>query len=427
MSEVNESSPIAARINILRSGRPMTLLAIFAALLFVYSLLSRRLDETVLTGPMLFTLAGAAVAVQVPAEVTAGLNSQIFLHLAEAGLVLLLFTEAARTDLSQLWNFRALPARLLGIGMPLTIVLGAILAWLVFPGLQVWEAAILAAILAPTDAGLGQVIVTSDRVPVPVRSALNVEAGLNDGLAVPFLLFFMALAAAGQEGVEASFARFIVEQLGYGLAVGCALGLAGGWGLGWSARRGWLSPVAGQAGLFALPVLCLIVSEKVEASMFIAAFAAGLALQAGYRESRHHSLEFSEISGQVLNLAVFFLFGMVVVRHASFLSWTALIYGALSLTVVRLLPVAAALIGMRTDRSTVLFMGWFGPRGLASIVLGLVYLEREIRLPHEAIIRDAAIATVLLSIFAHGLTARPGIALYARLSAREPQDGFPPG
>lgn len=398
----------------------MTLLAILAALVFGYSLLSRRLDETVVTGPMLFTVAGAAVAIQAPAEVTAGLNSRIFLHLAETGLVLLLFTEAARTDLSQLWNFRALPARLLGIGMPLTIALGAVLAWLVLPGLQIWEAAILAAILAPTDAGLGQVIVTSDRVPTPVRSALNVEAGLNDGLAVPFLLFFMALAAAGHDGVQASLGRFVVEQLGYGLIVGGVLGLAGGACLAWSARRGWLSPSLGQAGLLAVPVLCLIVSEKVEASMLIAAFVAGLALQVRFREPRHRSLEFSEIAGQILNLSVFFLFGMVVVRQAHGLSWSGMLYAVLSLTAIRLLPVAAALIGWRTDRATVLFLGWFGPRGLASIVLGLVYLEREIHLPHESIIRSATIATVLLSIFAHGLTARPGIALYDRRSNREP-------
>lgn len=400
----------------------MTLLAILAALVFGYSLLSRRLDETVVTGPMLFTVAGAAVAIQAPAEVTAGLNSRIFLHLAETGLVLLLFTEAARTDLSQLWNFRALPARLLGIGMPLTIALGAVLAWLVLPGLQIWEAAILAAILAPTDAGLGQVVVTSDRVPTPVRSALNVEAGLNDGLAVPFLLFFMALAAAGHDGVQASLGRFVVEQLGYGLIVGGVLGLAGGACLAWSARRGWLSPSLEQAGLLAVPVLCLIASEKIEASMFIAAFVAGLALQVRFREPRHRSLEFSEIAGQILNLSVFFLFGMVVTRQAHGLSWSVMLYAVLSLTAIRLLPVAAALIGWRTDRATVLFLGWFGPRGLASIVLGLVYLEQEIHLPHESIIRSATIATVLLSIFAHGLTARPGIALYARRSGAPPSN-----
>lgn len=398
----------------------MTILAIFAALLFGYSLLSRRLDETVLTGPMLFTAAGAGVAVLAPAEVMAGLNSHLFLHLAETGLVLLLFTEAARTDLSQLWGIRALPTRLLGIGMPLTIVLGAVLAWLVLPGLHIWEAAILAAILAPTDAGLGQVVVTSERVPVAVRNALGVEAGLNDGLAVPFLLFFMALAAADQAGTAAGLGRFIVEQLGYGLVVGGVLGLAGGWGLGWSARRGWLSPLLGQAGLLAVPLLCLIVSEKVDASMFIAAFVGGLALQVRFRNEVRHSLEFAEIGGQILNLSVFFLFGTVIVRHAAGLSGSTMLYALLSLTVIRLLPVAAAMIGQRTDRATLLFLGWFGPRGLASIVLGLVYLEREIHLPHEEIIRDATIATVLLSIFAHGLTSRPGIALFARRLHRPP-------
>ncbi len=392
----------------------MILLAVFIGLVFAYGLVSRRLERTILTGPMAFTVAGICAEILAPGALAASMNPHFLLYLAEVGLVLLLFTDAARTNLSLLWNIRELPARLLGIGLPLTILLGAVAAHLVFPALGLWEVAILAAILAPTDAGLGQVVVASPRAPLRIREALNVEAGVNDGLSVPFLLFFMALAAAAEEGPRASFAQFVVEQLGYGVAVGVVVGLIGGWLLDRAARRDWISDALKQSGVVALPLLCMLVSDAIAASMFIAAFVAGLAVQNGFPDARRHSLEFGEIWGQIINLSVFFLFGMVVAYSWHAIDLRIVLYAVLSLTIVRMVPVALSLIGTGLDRSTVLFMGWFGPRGLASIVLGLVYLEREIRLPGESIIRLSTIVTVLLSIFVHGLSAQPGITLYAR-------------
>lgn len=391
----------------------MILLATFVLLVFVYSLVSRRLEATIVTGPIVFTVAGMAMTIAAPAGLFGTNSKAMFLNLAEVGLVLLLFSDAAHTDLSVLWNIRNLPARLLGIGLPLTIALGAAAAWLLFPGLQLWEAAILAAILAPTDAGLGQVIVTSTRTPLPVRQALNVEAGLNDGLSVPFLLFFIALAAAS-EGARASLGQFVVEQLGYGVAIGAAIGLAGGWLLSRASGRGWISDSFKQAGVVSLPLLCILLSEAVDASMFIAAFVAGIAVQKGFEDAGKLSLQFGEIWGQILNLSVFYLFGMVIARNWKDIDLRVVAYAIISLTVIRMLPVAISLIGSGLARPTVLFMGWFGPRGLASIVLGLVYLEQEIHLPGEATIRLATMTTVLLSIFAHGLSARPGIELHAR-------------
>jgi NhaP-type Na+/H+ or K+/H+ antiporter len=407
----------------------MMLVATFVVLAFAYSLVSRVLDATVVTGPIVFTLAGIAMAVIAPSEFTIGDSTALFLRLAEVGLVLLLFSDAAHTDLSVLWNIRDLPARLLAIGMPLTLVAGALAAWLIFPNLDLWEAAILAAILAPTDAGLGQVIVTSPRVPLNVREALNVEAGLNDGLSVPFLLFFITLAAAASEGTAASLGQFVVEQLGYGVAIGAGIGLAGGWLLGQASRRDWVSGPYKQTAVVALPVLCLLLSHALAASAFIAAFVAGLAVQKGFRAAGKLSLEFGETWGQLINLSVFFLFGTAAARNWGQIDLRIVAYAVVSLTAVRMLPVAIALIGSKLDRSSVLFMGWFGPRGLASIVLGLVYLEQEIRLPGELTLRLTIMATVLLSIFAHGLSARPGITLYARkvgalgLDAPERRDG----
>ena len=391
----------------------MTLLAIFIALVFLHSLISGRLERTVVTAPIVFTAAGMLVLLLLPELRERKSNPEVFLRVAEAGLVLLLFTDASHTNLQVLKSIRNMPARLLSAGMLLTILLGTLAAMVVFRQLTLWEAGILAAILAPTDAGLGQVIVSSPRVPMRIRQALNVEAGLNDGLSVPFLLFFIALADASADGQRASFTRFIVEQLGYGTLIGLGIGLAGGCLLGLAHRRKWMAHSWQQLGVVALPVFCAVASEAVGASMFIAAFVAGLAVQVGFKEAGKHSVQFTEEWGQLLNLSVFFIFGLLVARDCQHFTAPLVLYAVLSLTVVRMLPVAIALMGTRLSRATLLFMGWFGPRGLASIVLAMVYLEQGTQHSGEATIRFAVMVTVLLSIFAHGLSAMPGITLYA--------------
>jgi NhaP-type Na+/H+ or K+/H+ antiporter len=400
---------------------PMVVLAAFIVLVFVYSLVSRRLEGTILTAPILFTAGGALAAAASMMTSSRDLLSELaldrrgFLVIAELGLTMTLFTDAARIAPRMLKGHANLPVRLLSTGMLLTIALGALAAVVVLPGLSWFEAAILAAILAPTDAGLGQVIVSSERVPQRIRQALNVEAGLNDGLAVPFLLFFMALAATTAEGVHGSgvLARYVVEQLGYGLVIGLGFGLAGGWLLGAARRRGWMAAPMAQLGVVAVPLGCALASHASGASMFIAAFVAGLATQAGFREVGRYSVEFTEDWGQLLDFFVFFLFGLLVARDYADFDAAVVLYGIASLTLIRMLPVALALAGTGLSRSTLLFMGWFGPRGLASIVLGLVFLEEETKLPGEQTIRVAIMATVLLSILAHGLSAAPGIRRYA--------------
>ena len=396
----------------------MTLITLFIVLIFVHSLVSGRLERTIFTAPILFTAAGMSSLLLMPELRDRKGDIEIFLRLAEVGLTLLLFTDASRTGLKVLQHIRNLPARLLSIGMLLTLLLGALGALVIFRQLTIWEAGILAAILAPTDAGLGQVIVNSPRVPMKIRQALNVEAGLNDGLSVPFLLFFIALAAPNADGHSASLLRFIMEQLGYGALVGMGIGLVGGWVLGWVCRKKWMAESSQQLGVVALPLLCMMASDAAAASMFIAAFVAGLAVQVGFKEAGKHSVEFTEEWGQLLNLSVFFLFGLLVARDWQQFNRSHVLYAVISLTVVRMLPVAIALIGTRLNRATVLFMGWFGPRGLASIVLGLVYLEHGTHQPGALTIRLVVMMTVLLSIFAHGFSALPGINLYAAKVAK---------
>lgn len=398
----------------------MALIAIYFTLIFLYSLVSKRLERTAITAPIFFTAAGGVALLLIPELRGRDYNFKLLLQAAEIGLVLLLFTDASKTDLAILKSIRALPLRLLSTGMLLTIVLGALAAMGVFPNLTIWEAGILGAILAPTDAGLGQIIVSSPRVPMRIRQALNVEAGLNDGLSVPFMLFFIALAESGAAGQKGVLGRFIMEQLGYGALIGIGIGLAGGLLMGLAHRKQWIAEALQKLGVIALPLLCILASEAAGASMFIAAFIAGLAVQVGFKEAGRHSVEFAEDWGQMFNLAVFFLFGLLAARAWTQFTPAALLYAALSLTAVRMLPVRLALAGTGLSRTTVLFMGWFGPRGLASIVLGLVYLEQELHNPGEATIRVAVMATVLLSIFAHGLSAMPGINLYAAKIAALP-------
>jgi NhaP-type Na+/H+ or K+/H+ antiporter len=397
-------------------------LSCFVLSLFLYSLLSRRIEQTIVTAPIVFTVAGMLMFPALQGILRGGFTANVILRIAEVGLVMLLFTDASRTDLNVLRSIKSLPARLLSVGMLLSVLLGAIVARLVFPQLSIWEAGILSAILAPTDAGLGQIIVNSPRVPMRIRQGLNVEAGLNDGLSVPFLLFFITIAAVRIEGGRGSLMQFMVEQLGFGTVVGLTIGLAGGWLLSLARRKEWIAESFQQIGLVTLPLLCLVASEAAGASMFIAAFVCGLAVQIKFKEAGKQSVEFAEEWGQLLNLAVFYLFGMAVVRDWPQFSVESWVYALLSLTLVRMLPVAIALIGTRLSAASVVFMGWFGPRGLASIVLGLVYLEQETHFPGEQTIRFAVQVTVLLSIFAHGLSAKPGISIYARKIASMAED-----
>lgn len=403
----------------------MILTVLFLALVFSYSLVSRRLERTVITAPIVFTAAGVLIALTPPSVSGLELDRKALLLLAEIGLVMTLFTDAAHIDRSVLKGNRNLPIRLLSTGMLLTILLGAIAALVVLSGVSLLEACILAAVLAPTDAGLGQLIVNSKQVPLRIRQALNVEAGLNDGLAVPFLLLFIALAAETTDGAGVALMRFLVEQVGYGALIGVAVGWVGGGLLGAADRRQWVSNGLRQLGLVTLPLLCVLASEAAEASMFIAAFIAGLAVQIGFADAGRHGADFAEGWGQFFNFFVFFLFGLIVAPVIASFSLTVVLYAVLSLTLVRMVPVAVVLAGTGLSRSTVLFMGWFGPRGLASIVLGLVYLEHEVKLPGEPTLRLAVMATVLLSIFAHGLSALPGIGVYARqvagLDSRSPE------
>ena len=393
----------------------MTDLIVFAAVVFAFALVSRRLEGTVLTAPIVFVAAGAILGPAGFELVKFGLDDHTVLLLAEITLALVLFTDAARINLSALRQSEGLPIRLLGIGMPLTIGLGTFVAALLLTDFTFWEAAIVGTVLAPTDAALGQAVVNNPRVPVRVRQALNVEAGLNDGLSVPFLALFLTLAVAEEELQPASYwIRFATEQIGRGALVGVGVGLVGGWLVSRASQRGRMTDSFQRLALLALALIAWALADQIGGNGFIAAFVGGLAVGPTVERVGERLIRFTEAEGQLLNLSVFFIFGVLVIGLLQPLSWEVILYALLSLSVIRMLPVGISLIGTHLRSISVLFMGWFGPRGLASIVLGLIVVEEAPMLGGRDQIEAVVALTVLLSVLLHGVTAAPLSAMYAR-------------
>jgi sodium/hydrogen antiporter len=390
-------------------------LMVLAAVVFAFGLVSRQLEGTILTAPIFFVVAGAILGPAGLALVEFNLDDHTVLLVSEIALSLVLFTDAASINLSVLRQNEGLPLRLLGIGMPLTIALGTASAALLLTDLTFWEAAIVGTVLAPTDAALGQAVVSNPRVPVRVRQALNVEAGLNDGLSVPFLALFLSLAVAEEELQPASYwIRFALEQVGLGILVGVGVGLVGGWLVSWASKREWMSGSFRRLALLALALIAWALADQIGGNGFIAAFVGGLVVGPSVERVGEQLIRFTEAEGQLLNLSVFFIFGVLVVGLLESLSWEVALYALLSLTVIRMLPVALSLYGTHLRGISILFAGWFGPRGLASIVLGLIVVEEAPLLPGREEIEAVVASTVLLSVLLHGVTAAPLSAVYAR-------------
>lgn len=391
----------------------MSDIGLLAAVLFAYSLVSRRLARAAISGPMVFTTAGILLGPAVLGATDLELTTDTGVLLAEIALAIVLFADAARIDLRTLRDNSSLPGRLLTVGMPMTILLGTITGAALLPGIELWEAAMIAAVLAPTDAALGQAVVTNKHVPARVRQALNVEAGLNDGLAIPFLALFAGLAIS-EAGLSATgWGTFVVQQVGIGTAVGVACGYAGAVVIDHASRRRWVAGDFQQISLVGLAIGAWALAGELGGSGFIAAFTAGLAASSVRERCGKAILDFTDEEGQLLDLGVFFLFGVSAAGFLEGGSWEVVAYGVLSLTVIRMLPVTIALARSGLRPSSIAFIAWFGPRGLASIVLALIVLVDDRALPGIPTLMAAMTVTVLASIYAHGLTARPLTVRYA--------------
>ena len=324
-----------------------------------------------------------------------------------------LFTDSLAISAGD-WRAKSrLPGRLLLIGMPLTIIIGWLLGLILFPGIDLWAVALVAICLAPTDAALGQAVVTSPKVPSAIRQALNIESGLNDGLALPF--FVLALAAAvesaesGAPGLVEVFARSLILAA----IVGGVVGWVGARAIGWSRDRGWIGREWSQIATLALVFLAFTIADSAEGSGFIATWVAGVTFGRALKDRAPDPALFAEDLGGLLALVSFLGFGAVLLGPLlDDVTWQAIVYAVLSLTVVRVLPVAVSLLGTGMARPTVVFAGWFGPRGLASIVFGLLVAEEA--LPDGSVILQAVFVTVALSVVLHGATAVWGANRYGR-------------
>ncbi len=390
----------------------MMLIAFFLVLIFVFGLFSRFTEKIPITAPMIFSVAGILLVFSFPNYFEGEIGNPPLLLFAEITLAVILFTDATHIKFRSIIKRSNLEIRLLSIGMPLTILAGTIAAYFLFPNFLIWEAAIAAVILAPTDAGLGQMVVSSNLVPKRIRQALSVEAGLNDGLSIPFLMLFIALASAriGEFG----FLEFFLTQIGIGIIIGLIIGWIGSWLIETAQQRRWIRETFQQLCLLSLAIIVWYFADMIGGNGFIAAFIAGLMTTTVFEKAGEKVISFKETWGQLLNLAIFFIFGLLAAPYLNILSIQVLFYAILSLTIIRMLPVAISMKGSKLKSSSVLFLGWFGPRGLASIVLGLVYLETQVSLFGESLIILIIVATVLISIFFHGITALLAIKIYAR-------------
>jgi sodium/hydrogen antiporter len=380
----------------------LTLLLVAAA--------SRRLSNSPITPAMVVVAIGILAGPLVLDDLTVGPSSSTVRRLAEATLAVVLFSDSSRIDLRALRREVSIPARLLGIGLPLTIVLGALVAHLLFGSFSLSEALILGVILAPTDAGLGSAVVTDSRLPQRVRQSLNVESGLNDGICVPLLL--IVLATASGAGGPLHPAKVIGEEIGYGLVGGVAAGLLAASIVVFAGGRQLIDDAWQQIIPVAAAALAYGIATALGGSGFIAAFVAGILFGLIAREHLTGTMRFTDETGALLDAVTFLVFGAVLLGPAfEHVSWQIALYAVLSLTIVRMLPVAISLLGTRARAPTVAFIGWFGPRGLASIVFAVIV--EDTHQAHSGTLLTACYLTVGLSVLVHGLSAAPLVSRYA--------------
>ena len=397
-------------------------IAVLAGCILLFTLFSGKLEGGLVTPPMLAVAAGLLLG---PATgiVDVHLSNGALHLLAELTLILVLFADATRIDLKVLRREVGLPVRLLGIGLPLCMALGALIAKWMFPQLPWWEAAALGAILAPTDAALGQAVVSSPKVPLRIRQALNVESGLNDGIALPFVLIFAALASVSTEHARTAqeWVVFTALQVTLGPLMGWLIAFVGGRLLTFAIDKSHVEESAERLAGPALALLCFAGAEVVGGNGFIAAFVGGVTLGTTQQGRCKAMLTFLEAEGQLLMLVVFFGLGASLAMPAIMgASVSLVVYALLSLTAARQLPVIVSLLGTGLRAPSFVFLGWFGPRGLASILYAVIVVS-EAALPHQELVFNAVVLTALLSVVLHGLTAAPGANWYGP-KASDPRD-----
>ena len=385
---------------------------------------SERVRNTVVTLPMLYTLFGLTVALLLSDRISLSYDDPLVEIVGTLTLMLLLASDSSRIAFGAVLKNYSLPLRLLGFGLPLTIALGTLLTFWLFGSMGIWTAAILAVILAPTDDSIAENVIDNKKVPARIRQALNIEGGLNDGIAMPFLLLFLALAASSADQIGSGiFLRTLLTQIGFGLLVGATLGYVGDKYISSAGDRGWMSPLFQKLAALALTILVFVLAEAIGGNGYVAVFAFGITVGNTMAATSNEPIhEFGKTEYTLLMMLTYMFFGMVMLPQAlANINLTLVLYAVLSLTIVRLVPVAISLIGSHLRPLSTLFIGWFGPRGIASILYVLLVME-EPNIGSKEIIFDAAMLTVLLSIILHGVTAAPLANWYGeRMNAMQAQ------
>lgn len=391
------------------------ILAVIAAFVFLYSLVASRLERTPINGALVYVVCGMICGPLVLNLVDLNIEGEGIKMLAELTLAVVLFSDSANANLTVLRRVEQLPIRLLLIGLPLTIALGFGVGYLLFDGMSLFAIALLATMLAPTDAALGKAVVTNKEVPDSIREPLNVESGLNDGICVPVLLIFLTLAteSMSSNGTLSMVIHYPLKAIGIGVLVGFVFAVSGSQLLKTCSQRQWLAGTWMQVPIIALALLCFGTAQLLEGSGFIAAFVGGLIFGGMTHEHKEEVLQSAEGTGDTLSLLTWFAFGAVTVGpQMEHLTWQVIVYAILSLTVVRMLPVFLSVMGTKLKTDTKLFIGWFGPRGLASIVFIVIVIDKN--LPENETLVAAVTWTVVLSIVLHGLTANPLSKIYSQ-------------
>jgi NhaP-type Na+/H+ or K+/H+ antiporter len=383
-------------------------LAVLAIFVFLYSAVAGGIERSRISGPMIFTVVGLIIGPLGLGWLQPDLDNDGLRMLADITLALVLFIDAANADLSVVKSGVRIPQRMLIFGLPLTILLGFGVGLILFDQLSVFAVAILATMLAATDAALGKAVITNKAVPARIREGLNIESGLNDGICVPILFLFIALALdTDTGGSSVAFAmKLVAQEVGIGLLVGLGMAAIGAKILKSCYRRGWITEIWMQLPVVALALGSFAVAQSLHGSGYVAAFAGGL-LFGSYSTSKHHQLILAaEGTGETLALVTWVVFGSAVLGQSlGYFSWEVVMYAVLSLTVVRMLPMFVALTGTGESTTSKLFLGWFGPRGLASIVFVIIVLNRGVE--GGEFLAITVVLTVALSIIAHGFTANP--------------------
>ena len=392
-----------------------------ALLVLFYGYISKALTRFNISGPMVFAGLGLLISPLGLDVSQVDVDAEFVTIIVEIALVLVLFSDAALLDLKLLRKSWQLPARLLFIGLPLTIVIGTLVAQQIFPNEPMVYMLLLALLLTPTDAALGKAVVTDKKVPETIRSTINVESGLNDGIIFPILITVVAVITSGLDGGgDSHWLGFVFKQIGFGALVGICVGYIGTKLIQVSLSRGWMTESYQNLIPIALAILSFYLAESVYGNGFIAAFFAGLYAGNTSNKTREHIEDFAESEGELLVLISFFIFGIAFVPAVvEYITVDVIVYAFLSLTLLRMLPVMLCLVGAKlnnakVDLATMAFIAWFGPRGIASILYVLIVAHEVGDDGGFETIYAVVMVTVLMSIVAHGLSAQPLANWYSK-------------